>query len=75
MEVVGWELVTVPGGEFRALHLRHPRTATVTEAWVQPDLQFAMVRGILKDGGVMELAGQGTDAKSSITETPLEMPH
>jgi hypothetical protein len=75
MEVVGWELVTVPGGEFRALHLRHPRTATVSEVWVQPDLQFAMVRGILKDGGVMELAGLGTDAKSSITETPLEMPH
>ena len=74
MEVVGWELVTVPGGAFRALHLRHPRTATVKEAWVQPDLQFAMVRGILKDGGVMELAAQGTDAKSSITETPQEMP-
>ena len=75
MDVVGWELVTVPGGEFRALHLRHPRAKLISEAWVQPDLQFAMVRGILKDGGVMELAAQGTDAKSSLTETPLEMPH
>jgi hypothetical protein len=74
MEVVGWELVTVPGGEFRALHLRHPQTGMVSEVWVQPDLQFAMVKATLKDGGVMELTGQGTGAKSSITETPLDMP-
>jgi len=74
MEVVGWELITVPGGEFRALHLRNPRTGMVSEVWVQPDLQFAMVKAILKDGGVMELTGQGTGAKSSITEPPQEMP-
>jgi hypothetical protein len=74
MEVVGWEQVTGPGGQFRALHLRHPGTATVSEVWVQPDLQFAMVRAILKDGGVMELTGKGTGAKSSITETPQDMP-
>jgi hypothetical protein len=46
----------------------------VSEIWVQPDLQFAMVKGILKDGGMMELTGQGTGAKSSITETPVAMP-
>ena len=74
MEVVGWELVTVPGGEFRALHLRHPRNGMVSEVWVQPDLEFAVVKAILKDGGVMELAAQGTGAKSSITETPQDMP-
>ena len=74
MEVVGWELVRVPGGEFRALHLKHPRPTLVSEVWVQPDLQFAMVKGTLKDGGIMELAAQGTNAKSSITETPQELP-
>ena len=74
MEVVGWEPVTVPGGEFRALHMRNPGSQMVSEVWVQPDLQFSMVKAILKDGAVMELTGQGTDAKSSITETPLEMP-
>jgi hypothetical protein len=74
MEVVGWEQVTVPGGEFRALHLRSPRTGMVSEVWVQPDLQFSMVKAILQDGGVMELTGQGTGATSSITETPQEMP-
>jgi hypothetical protein len=41
---------------------------------VQPDLEFAMVRATMEGGGVMELTGQGTGAKSSITETPMEMP-
>jgi len=74
MEVVGWEPVTVPGGEFRALHMRNARSGMVSEVWVQPDLQFSMVKAVLKDGGTMELAAQGTGAKSSITETPQEMP-
>ena len=74
MEVVGWEPVTVPGGQFRALHLRNAASGTVSEVWVQPDLPFAVVKSVLKDGGAMELGGQGTGAKSSITETPVEMP-
>jgi len=74
MEVVGWEQVSVPGGQFRALHLRGTASGTVSEVWVQPDLQFAVVKSVLKDGGAMELGSQGTGAKSSITETPQEMP-
>jgi hypothetical protein len=74
MDVVGWELLTTPVGEIRALHLRNTASGMVSEVWVQPDLQFAMVKGTLKDGGVMELAAQGTDAKSSISETPIDMP-
>ncbi len=74
MEVVGWEQVTVPGGQFRALHLRSPASGMVSEVWLQPDLQFAMVKSVLKDGGAMELGAQGTGAKSSITETPQAMP-
>lgn len=74
MEVVGWEQVSVPAGQFRALHLKHPRPTMVSEVWIQPDQQFAMIKGTLKDGGVMELAAQGTGAKSSITETPIDMP-
>ena len=74
MDVVGWEQVTVPAGQFRALHLKHPRPTMVSEVWIQPDQQFAMIKGTLKDGGVTELAAQGTGAKSSITETPVEMP-
>jgi len=71
MDVVGWEEVTVPAGHFRALHLRHARDGI--EAWVQPTLNFAMVKAAMKDGGTMVLTAQGTGAKSSITETPREM--
>ena len=74
MEVVGWEAVTVGAGQFRALHMRVPGQAIVTDVWVEPSLQFAMVKGTMKDGGQMELTGQGTGAKSSITETPVDMP-
>lgn len=74
MEVVGWERVTVPAGAFRALHMRNPGSQMVSEVWVQPDLQFSMVKALLKDGALMELTGQGTDAKSLITETPQELP-
>ena len=71
MDVVGWEEITVAAGHFRALHMKHPRTAM--EVWVQPELEFAMVKGTLKDGSLLELRAQGSGAKSSITETPREM--
>ena len=71
MDVIGWERVTVPAGTFRALHFRHPREGT--EAWVRPELYFAMVKVVTKDGSTMVLTGHGAGAKSSITETPREM--
>jgi hypothetical protein len=71
MEIVGTENVTVPGGRFTAIHMRHPQSGM--NVWVQPNLDFAMVKATMKDGGRMELTGQGTGAKSSITETPREM--
>ena len=72
MDVVGWEQVTVPAGSFRALHMRH--AADQTDAWIAPDLYFALLRAKLKDGSTMELTGRGADAKSPITETPVAMP-
>lgn len=71
MDVLGWEQVTVPAGTFRALHLRHPQSGT--EVWLQTTLAFPLVKVVMKDNGMMALAGQGTGAKSSITETPREM--
>jgi hypothetical protein len=68
-QVVGWERVTVPGGTFRALHIKDPESGSDT--WVDPDLPFAMVRG--KDNGdssMVELVAHGMGAKSRITETP-----
>ena len=72
MELVGWEQVTVPAGSFRALHVKS--ASDQTEGWVVPDVYFGLVRAKLKDGSTMELTGRGTDAKSSITETPRSMP-
>ena len=71
-EVVGWEQITVPAGSFRAMHVRH--AADQTDAWLLPDLYFGLLKATLKDGSAMELTGRGTDAKSSITETPQMMP-
>lgn len=72
MDLVGWEQTTVPAGTFRALHIRS--TAEQTEAWVLPDLYFALLKATMKDGSSMVLTGRGMDAKSSITETPQTMP-
>jgi len=68
MEVVGWEEVTVPTGALRALHIRNTKEGT--EAWLRPELYFAVVKVVLKDGAEMALTGSGADAKSSITEQP-----
>jgi len=72
MVVVGWEQVTVPAGTFRALHIKSADDKT--EAWVLPDLYFAMVKATMHEGS-LELTAKGADAKSSITETPRTMPH
>lgn len=72
MELVGWEQVTVPAGSFRALHIKSGEEQT--DAWVLPELYFGMLKVKMKDGSTLELTGRGTDAKSSITETPRSMP-
>jgi hypothetical protein len=71
-ELVGWEQITVPAGSVRAVHLRHARSGTDT--WIQPEQRFPIVKTTTKDAGSMVLTAQGTGAKSSITETPLDMP-
>jgi|SRR5439155_9834376 len=67
--VVGWESVTVPAGTFRALHV----TTDDGEVWASRDVPFGLVKTHGKQGD-LALTGRGTDAKSSITEKPLEMP-
>ena len=68
MEVVGEDRVTVPAGTFRALHLRDARDSS--EAWIKLDLDFAMVKVVMRDGSTMALTGNGGGARSSITEQP-----
>ena len=70
-EVVGTESVTVPAGTFDALHL-HATAGQQADVWVSPDVPFGLVRMKGADGE-MELTGKGTDATSSITETPQGM--
>lgn len=71
MTVVGQESVTVPGGTFKATHLRS--TSDSSDIWVSPDAPFGVVKSATAGGSSMELTGKGTGAKKSITETPQEM--
>jgi hypothetical protein len=68
---VGEEKVSVPAGSFKARHFRSDKHATDT--WVSTDIPFGMVKSVGKEHE-MVLADQGDGAKSSITETPQEMP-
>ena len=68
--VVGWESVTVPAGTFRALHVA---TDDGAEVWGSRDIPFGLVKTHGKQGD-MALTAHGSDAKSSITEKPLDMP-
>src|SRR2546426_744789 len=59
-----------PAGTFRALHVT---TDDGGEVWASRDIPFGLVKTHGKQGD-LALTGRGADAKSSITETPLEMP-
>lgn len=73
IQVVGWESVTVPAGTMRALHLKD--TESGGEAWLATQVPFGVVRVLSNDGHDMVLTASGHNAKSSITETPVEMGH
>jgi len=70
-QTVGWESVTVPAGTLRALHVKD---TDGNEAWISSSVPFGLVLAKKPDGGQMSLTGRGTDAKSSITETPQALP-
>lgn len=68
--VVGWESVAVPAGTFRALHVT---AEDGTEVWGSRDVPLGMVK-LHSAKGDLALSARGSDAKSSITEKPMEMP-
>ena len=70
-QVVGWETVAVPAGSIKALHLKDSEGG---EAWMSRDVPFGIVKAHSKDGENLVLTGRGMDAKSSITEKPMELP-
>ena len=67
--VIGWESVTVPAGTFRALHVKADDGG---EAWASAEIPFGLVK-VHDKRNELVLTGRGSDAKSSITEKPLEM--
>lgn len=69
--LVGQEKVTVPAGTFKAKHYRSAKYEN--DSWVDPGLSFGMVKAIGKHHDI-ERVRDGDGARSSITETPQEMP-
>ncbi len=67
----GEESVTVPAGTFKAL--KYHNTKYNSDTWLVPSRPFVMVKSTGKDFE-MSLSSSGDGAKSSITETPSEMP-
>ena len=67
---LGRESVGVPAGTFDAWHLENVDERG--NVWISSDVPFGVVKGTWKDGGEMALEAFGTDATSSITETPTE---
>jgi len=68
--VVGWESVTVPAGTFHALHVTGDDG---TDVWASREVPLGMVK-LRSAKGDLALSARGSDAKSSITEKPMEMP-
>ena len=69
--LVGEESVTVPAGSFRAQHFHD--AADSTDVWVAENVPFGLVK-VTDSARTTVLTGHGSGAKSSITETPQEMP-
>jgi hypothetical protein len=71
VSLAGKESVTVPAGTFKA-H-RYHNSKYESDTWVVPNQPFFMVKSKGEDFE-LSLTSTGDDAKSSITETPQEMP-
>ncbi|HET7039361.1 MAG TPA: hypothetical protein VFH97_05700, partial [Gemmatimonadales bacterium] len=75
-DVVGREAVEVPAGRMQTTHLRSTDGGQTADVWVNTGIPFGMVKMTWggANSGEMTLLRHGKDAKSSITETPQEMP-
>jgi hypothetical protein len=75
-EFLGRETIEVPAGRFETMHFKSTAAGQDGEGWVSQDVPLGIVKMTWRsnNGGEMVLLGHGKDAKSSITETPMEMP-
>jgi hypothetical protein len=71
VRLAGKESVTVPAGTFKAL--RYHNSKYGSDTWVVPKQPFFMVKSKGEDFE-LSLTASGDGARSSITETPREMP-
>jgi hypothetical protein len=69
--LVGKVAVTVPAGRFQAQHYHSAKYGA--DSWMSSAVPFSLVKSV-GENHQMELTSQGSGAKSSITETPQEMP-
>lgn len=74
-EMVTSESVETPAGTFDAYRIRPPAPTPEAEAdvWLSTEVPFGIVRSE-GGGGSMVLTAHGSDATSTITETPGDMP-
>ncbi len=72
MTLLGQETITVPGGTF--VTSRFKDTQAGHEFWLSPKVPFGIVKARLAGEPEQTLAAFGTDAKSGITEPPINMP-
>ena len=66
------ESITVGAGTFDAFRIRLERLAK--DVWISPEVPFGVVKLADAEGKGLELVAFGTDAESSITETPQKFP-
>ncbi len=69
--LVGEEKMTVPAGSYRTKHFHSEKYGS--DLWIDPKVPFAMIKSTGATHEI-QLAASGSGAKSSITETPKEMP-
>jgi hypothetical protein len=72
--LVGEESVDTPAGSMNTWHIK---ATDGNDAWISGDVPFGIVKGTGGqggNGGTMVLTGFGSDATSSITGEPQEMP-
>jgi hypothetical protein len=69
---VGDESITVPAGTFKTAHYKDSKSSG--EVWVSKEVAFGLVKANFPDKSEeVLLVGNGTGAKSSITEKPMDM--
>jgi len=73
-ELLGTESVEVPAGTFEAHHIRpEDQDLGPGDVWISPAVPFGLIKGEGPDGS-LTLIQSGSDATSTIKETPQKMP-